>query len=56
MAEKLSVSDGRDRKTEKIKFLLRKEFYLKYIVLGDEINNKRSSDISPTIKYKLQIP
>ena len=34
------MSDGRDENLKKIKFLLRKEFYRKYIVLGDEINNK----------------
>ena len=43
------------RKIEKMKFLLRKEKYLKYLVLGDEINNKWSSNISSTVKYKLQI-
>ena len=36
MAKKLSMSDGRDKKSEKITFLLRKEFYQKYLVPGDE--------------------
>ena len=34
MAEKLSMSDGRDKKLRK--FLPRKEFYLKYVVPSDE--------------------
>ena len=29
----------KEQKIEKIKFLLRKQLYLKYIVLRDEINN-----------------
>ena len=40
VAEKLIMSDGRDRKLKKKKIFARKEFYLKCIVLGDEINNK----------------
>ena len=43
--------DGRDRKLEKSNFYSKKEFNLKYIVLGYEINNNWSSDIPPTIKY-----
>ena len=35
MAEKLSMLE----KIEKLKFLLRKEFYIKYLVLGDEMKN-----------------
>ena len=35
MAEKLSMSDGRDRKFKKIKYFLRNILYRKYIVLAN---------------------
>ena len=54
MAEKRNIAYERDRKS-KNKIFAQKIVHLKYIVLGDEINSKWSSGISPTIKYKLQI-
>ena len=51
---KTDYVEQKGKKIETIKFLLKKEFYLKYIVIGDEIRNKWSSDISPTTKHKLQ--
>ena len=54
MSPKLSMSHGRDRKFKKEYICLEKNS-IENIVVGDEINNKWSSDISPTTNCKLQI-
>ena len=54
MSQKLSMSHGRDRKFKKEYIWLEKNS-IENIVVGDEINNKWSSDISPTTNCKLQI-